>query len=142
MIFDPLKKEEKELIFLYTTCPTRDEARAIAFAAVKEKLVVCCDYWAVDSIYPWNGVLEDIDQYMLLLTTTKGLSDKLYKFILSMHSYSIPMIAESPIKIKNPAYTLWGQNIIKDTTDYISMEEKKKKDAYEAEGNFHPGRLK
>jgi uncharacterized protein involved in tolerance to divalent cations len=142
MIFDPLKKEEKELVFMYITCATRDEARTISFAALKQKLIVCADYWVIESIYPWNGVVEDIDQYMLLLTTKKSLSDKLYAFVLSMHSYGIPMIAESPIKMKNPAYTLWGHNTIKETKEYISKEEKKKRDEYEAEGNFHPGHLK
>ncbi|MES2930545.1 MAG: divalent cation tolerance protein CutA [Patescibacteria group bacterium] len=143
MLFDTIKKEDKDLVFIYTTCATRDEARALGFSALNEKLAVCTDYWPVESIYPWNGVIEDIEQYMVILTTQKSLSEKLFKFIMSLHQYNIPMIAEAAVKIKNPAYALWAQNIIADmTTEYISMEEKKKRDEYEAEGNFHPGRLK
>jgi len=142
MILDTLLKDEKRLVFIYTTCSDSKEARSLGFAALEEKLAICADFWPIESIYPWNGVIQDADQYMLVLTTQKDLSDKLIRFILGIHSYKIPVISESGAKIRNPAYSLWAERTLASNSDYISRDEARKRQKFEEEDGYHPGKLK
>lgn len=133
MLVEKLDKNKKDLVFIYTTCTNRDEARSLGLSAVNNHLAVCADFWLIESVYPWNGVVQDVDQYMLVCTTQRELGEKLIKFILSIHSYSIPVISESGAQNKNPAYALWADKTLWSQDGFISEHEdimRKKSDEY------------
>lgn len=69
MLFEKVNKEEKNIVFVYTTCPNIIEARNIGLSAVREKLAISADYWLINSIYPWMNVIQEGDQFMLLFAT-------------------------------------------------------------------------
>lgn len=142
MLYDTIKKEDSDLVFIQTNCATREEARSMAYGALIEKLAVCTDYWPIESFYPWQGVIEDVQQYMLVFTTKKGTLDALVAFIHNVHSYEIPMIAQVPISMRNQAYDTWALNEFSYNGSYLSYEEKQKKDEFTAEDGFHPQKLK
>jgi periplasmic divalent cation tolerance protein len=142
MIFDKLTKEENKIVFIYTTCSSREEAKSIGFSVVEDRLAVCADFWPIDSIYPWQNVIEEVGQYMLVLTTEKSLAEKVVKFVEGLHSYEIPFITVCDTFMSNTSYKNWVKGTIEDTAEYISEYEKKKKDKDEAEGVYQYGRLK
>jgi dephospho-CoA kinase len=140
MLLDKIDKESKEIVFVYTTCLSVEEARAIGFSAIEEKLAISADYWMVDSIYPWKDVIQDINQYMIMLVTTKILSEKLIKHIETKHSYNIPMIVRSDISMATPPYFLWVENTLANKGKYITETEAQIKRKEEEE--YHYDRLK
>ncbi|HUC89056.1 MAG TPA: divalent cation tolerance protein CutA [Candidatus Paceibacterota bacterium] len=140
MIFEKVEKESKEIVFVYTTCMDMEEARAIGYSAIEEKLATSADYWMVNSIYPWNNVIREIGQCMLMLATTKILSDKLIKHIETEHSYNIPMIVRSDISMTTPPYFLWVENTLTGKGKYITETEEQTRKR-EEEG-YHYDRLK
>lgn len=142
MLVDKINKNDKDLIFVYTTCSGKEEARAIAYASIGERLAASSDFWEINSIYPWQGVLEEGFQYMLVLTTQKVLADKLIRYIETIHSYAVPMIVESDIKNSSQAYRFWVAETLESHKDFILPSEDKKRRASEAEGEYHPGHLK
>lgn len=131
-----------KIVFLYTTCADRSEARDLAFSTVNEKLAICADFWSVESVYPWQGVLQNVNQYMVMFTTKKKLSKKLADFVGGLHSYTVPMICETETSFTNSTYTAWADKTLRGDTKYLSQKEGAKRQEYEDEDGYHPGRLK
>ncbi len=142
MITESIDKKEQNVVFLYTTCADREEARKIGMAAVDERLAICADFWAVESLYPWNGVLQEVNQYMLVLTTQKLLGEKLALFVRGLHSYSIPMVTITETKFTDATYLDWGNRVLNDTDTLRSFEEEFEKTQGEDDDGYHPGKLK
>lgn len=142
MIIDILNKDSEGTVFVYTTCRDREEARDLARSAVENHLAVCGDFWEVESVYPWHGVLEDVDQCMLMLTTNRQLSEKLTIFLGELHSYDVPMFISTDTNHTSELYKLWMQKTLEEKGKFITPEEKDKKEKYEEEDGYHPGKLK
>ncbi len=141
MLFESVDKESKNIVFVYTTCSGIEEARSIGLSAVEEKLAISVDYWPVNSIYPWQNVIKEIDQCMLIFSTQKILSDKLMKHIEAEHSYEVPMVIRSDMKITNQPYSFWVDNTLSNKDKYLTEEEYEHKKK-EEEGGYQYDKLK
>ena len=142
MLVEKIEKKSKDLVFVYTTCADQNEAKSIAYAVIGEKLAVCADYWMIDSIYPWQSVIQEVNQCMLVLTTQKVFAQPLMKYIESVHSYSVPVIAECDIQISSQAYRFWIEETLEGKQALMSQEESEAKEIFEEEDGYHPGKLK
>lgn len=78
-IVEKIDIKTKDIVFVYTICSNAEEARSLGISSVQEKLAISADYWIINSIYPWQGVLQEVGQYMLMLSTLKELSKNLIK---------------------------------------------------------------
>jgi periplasmic divalent cation tolerance protein len=141
MLLDKIEKGSDGIVFIYTMCGGSEEARDIGYAAVEEKLAISADYWITNSIYPWQGVLHETDQWMLVLSTQKLISEKLMEFIESKHSYNIPTIIRSDVLLTNKSFSLWLDNTINSDIKYITEEDDKIKRQHESK-DYQFGRLK
>jgi periplasmic divalent cation tolerance protein len=142
MLVEKINKENKDVVFVYTTCTDRAEARTIALSVINERLAVCADFWPISSIYPWQTVLQDVDQHMLMLTTQKALSERLMKFIEGIHSYAIPVIAECDTQITAQPYKFWIEETLESKQPFLTREEYESQERFAEEGVYHPGQLK
>lgn len=142
MFLEKVKKESKDLVFVYTTCPNKEEARSIGLSVIENKLAISADYWLIESIYPWKGVIQEVGQYMLVLSSQKRLGNKLIKFIDEMHSYNTPMIAVCDACNINYPYKFWMDGLLMSKDEYLTEEEAKKKKIEDEEGVYHYGKLK
>ena len=134
MLFETVQKDQKDIVYVYTTCGSTEEARLIGLSAVEEKLAISADYWVINSIYPWKNVIEEIDQCMLMFATEKQLSDKLMKHIETEHSYDVPVVIRLDTAITNQPYSFWVDNMLSSKEKYITEEEYEKKKKDEEEG--------
>lgn len=137
MLLDKIKKENADIVFVYTICRGANEARSMGFRAVESKLAISVDYWMINSIYPWQGVVKEVGQYLLMFSTKDDLSDKLIKHIEAEHSYKVPMIAKCNIATTNIPYSLWVCNTLESDEKYLTESEVKSKDK-----ESHYGKLK
>lgn len=142
MLTEKIEKGGKDIVFVYTTCPSIEEARSIALFAIKEKLAVCGDFWEINSIYPWQGVLQDVFQYMVMLTTEKETADRLVKFVEGLHPYNVPMVAKLDTNFMNSNYKFWVDNILNSKGDYISEHDQKIQKRSDEGNGYHYGKLK
>ncbi|MCC6323871.1 divalent-cation tolerance protein CutA [Candidatus Nomurabacteria bacterium] len=136
------KETQDKMVFIYTTCRDKGEAKHLGYAAVEEKLAICADFWPIESIYPWQNVIQDVVQYMVIFTTKKSLSEKLSSFIAGLHSYTVPMVAECDTVFTNRAYAAWGNKVLENQENYISEQEARMIEISDQEDGYHPGRLK
>jgi periplasmic divalent cation tolerance protein len=131
MLFEKVDKDAKNIVFVYTTCFDVGEAREMGLSAIHEKLAISADYWIINSIYPWRDVIQEGEQYMLMFSTQKALSEKLMKHIEAEHSYSVPVVVRLDVSLANQPYSFWVDNILTRKGDYITETEaeiKKKKE--------------
>lgn len=82
-----------EAIFLYTTWPDAETARAAGAAAVDQRLAACANLMApMTSIYRWEGQIEQAAETPMILKTTRRNADALKALVLSLHPYDLPCI--------------------------------------------------
>lgn len=136
MLYEKVDKDAKDIVFVYTMCPSAEEARDIGLSAIKEKLAVSADYWIINSIYPWSNIIQETDQYMLMLATQKHLSDTLMKHIEMEHSYSVPVVICSDKSITNQPYHFWVDNTLTSKEEYAIETEDDIIKRKEKESNF------
>ncbi len=120
MLFEKFDKSLKDIVFVYTICGSLDEARDIGYSAIGEKLAISMDCWPIHSVYPWQNVMQEVDQFMLMFGTQKALSEKLVKHIESEHSYKIPMVVVCNTSMANLPYSLWVENTLSEETKFVS----------------------
>jgi periplasmic divalent cation tolerance protein len=91
-----------------TTVAQRDTAMSIARTLVEERLVACVNISsAVESIYWWEGKLEQSAEYVLLMKTTTDRVDTLKSRLLTLHPYDVPEFVILPIESGSEAYLAW-----------------------------------
>jgi periplasmic divalent cation tolerance protein len=144
MLVEKIEKKDMDVVFVYTTCHDWEEVRAIGLSAINNKLAVCSDFWEINSVYPWHGVIQEVDQYMLMLTTEKRLSKDLIEHIGDIHSYTTPMITQLDSAIMNSSYKFWVDSTLNSKEQYLSEEEGRLKEIQreEEESGYHFGKLK
>ncbi|MBL0955916.1 MAG: divalent-cation tolerance protein CutA [Leptospira sp.] len=99
---------EIEYVTVYTTFPSKVEAKETAKILVTEKLAACANLIdQMESIYVWNEQLEESTEVVCLLKTTMEKSEPLMQRIRELHSYETPCIVGWPILKGNPNYLDW-----------------------------------
>ena len=93
---------------VYITCADEQEARHIARAVLEERLAACANILGkVESLYWWQGQLEQDGEAALLLKTRADLVARLMELVRSRHSYEVPCIVAWPISEGDPDYLQW-----------------------------------
>jgi periplasmic divalent cation tolerance protein len=95
-------------IVVLSTCKSAEEAAQIARALVEKKLAACVNVMpAVRSFYRWKGVIEDEQESLLVIKSSRGLFDQLRVEIEKLHSYEVPEVIAVPIVDGSEGYLEW-----------------------------------
>ncbi len=82
---------------IYSTVDTIETAKTIARFLVKEKLVACVHIIPkIESIYRWQGKIEETNEYVLLAKTSERNVQKTIQKIRSLQPYEVPEIIVFP----------------------------------------------
>ena len=82
---------------IYSTIDTLENAKTIARLLVKEKLAACVHIIPkIESIYRWQGEIEETNEYVLLAKTSERNVQKTMQKIRSLHPYKVPEIIVFP----------------------------------------------
>ena len=94
-------------IAVYTTLPTREEARRVAEALVARRLAACAQISEIESYYVWGGALQHDTEYRLLLKTVAERYDEVERAILDLHPYELPAVHAVAVERIHPPYAQW-----------------------------------
>lgn len=95
-------------IVVLTTCSSREEADRIAYQLVDARLAACVNVLpGIGSIYRWQGAVEQAQEILLLIKSSRALFDSLRARIEQLHSYSTPEIVALPIVDGAEGYLNW-----------------------------------
>jgi periplasmic divalent cation tolerance protein len=97
-----------ELVQVTTAVGSRDEAERIATALVERRLAGCVQIVGpVRSVYRWQGAIEQGDEWLCLVKTTRAAYPEAEALIQSIHSYECPEVIATPIVDGSAAYLAW-----------------------------------
>jgi periplasmic divalent cation tolerance protein len=94
-------------VIVSTSIDSEAAARAIARAAVQERLAACAHVTAITSVYRWRGNVEEQGEWMCQLKTTPERAEALMARIRAMHPYEVPEIVMLPVLSGYPPYLQW-----------------------------------
>jgi len=100
------------LAIAYIPCGSKEEARRISTALVKERLAACANIFESSSVYEWKGKLERKREWVVFAKTTDAKFKKLEERAGKLHSYETPCV----IKISagaNKGYLDWVEKQVK-----------------------------
>ena len=95
-------------IVVLTTCPAAAEATRIARHLLELRLAACVQLLpAVQSLYHWQGAIEESSETLLFIKSSRPLFDRLRAEIARLHSYSTPEVIALPVIDGAPGYLSW-----------------------------------
>jgi len=98
----------EEILLVISTFPDPETARRIAQQLVTEKLAACANITApVQSIYHWQGRVENAQETMVFFKTTAERFPQLTTELQELHPYDVPEIVALQIADGAPAYLRW-----------------------------------
>jgi periplasmic divalent cation tolerance protein len=97
-----------KFIDVYVTCPDRQTAARIARTCVDERLAACANIGEqIESIYRWQGQIEEAMEFPLFLKARADLFDKLAARVKAEHPYDVPCIIATELVAIDAAYAEW-----------------------------------
>jgi periplasmic divalent cation tolerance protein len=98
----------REFIVVYVTAGSLDEADRLARGLVEERLAACVNrIGPIQSVYRWEGKLEQSEEHLLIIKTERDLFSALEKRVRELHTYSVPEIVALPIIDGSQDYLRW-----------------------------------
>ena len=99
---------EAQSLLVLTNMPDALSARALAHQLVEQKLAACVNIQTgVQSVYRWQGVIEEANEVSLLIKTSAARFSELEAAIKAAHPYQLPEIIALPIAAGWPPYLDW-----------------------------------
>ncbi len=97
-----------DAVVVLVTTPTPERAAEIARAVVEERLAACGSVLpGIRSIYRWEGKVQDEEEALLVLKTTRARFDALRDRVLALHPYQVPEVVALAIDAGSAPYLAW-----------------------------------
>jgi periplasmic divalent cation tolerance protein len=97
-----------EIVSVYATFPSDEEARRVARILVEERLAACANILSpCHSIYRWEGRIEEAAEVAALFKTTADMAEPLIARLAELHSYDVPAAVVWRVSQALPAYAEW-----------------------------------
>ena len=94
-------------VVIVSTYPNKKSILKIANVLVKNQTIACVNISKIDSVYSWNGKIQNLPEYIAIFKTVTKNKIKLKKKIAENHPYEVPEIAEIDVTSINKSYLNW-----------------------------------
>ncbi len=99
---------EDEVLLVYVTAATVEEAKRIGRTLVEERLAACVNVLASHTaIYRWQGRLEESAESALIAKTTRSRLAALSVRVRALSSYALPAILALPAAGGDAEFLAW-----------------------------------
>lgn len=97
----------------YVTFPTEKEALRISNGLLEEKLIACYNLFPMNSGFWWEDKIDHAIELVAVFKTCLELEENIEQYISAQHSYEIPCIIRSVVRVNN-SYGKWiHESVIK-----------------------------
>ena len=95
-------------IVVLSACSTEEEGRRIARKLVEGRLAACVSVMPqARSVYRWKGAIEEADECMLVIKSSRALFGRLCVELEKAHSYEVPEVVALQVVEGAPNYMNW-----------------------------------
>jgi periplasmic divalent cation tolerance protein len=95
-------------IVVLSTCGSAGEAERLARRLVEMRAAACVNVIApVKSFYRWKGAIEQAEEWLLVIKTSRGRFDALRAALESAHAYELPELLALPVVDGSANYLAW-----------------------------------
>jgi len=98
-----------QILLVLTTLATQADAQALARGMVEQRLAACAQISPIESIYRWQGAVQQEPEWRLLLKTTAARYPALQAALRAGHPYELPAIIALPCSHALPEFADWVQ---------------------------------
>lgn len=91
------------------TYPSEDTAKRAAERFIKKKLMVCVNYFPIESSYLWKGKIEGGEEYLLIGKTVVSYFQNIVDLVEKEHPYEDPVVEMWPV-FMNSKNAEWIKN--------------------------------
>jgi periplasmic divalent cation tolerance protein len=96
-----------KLIAIVTTVGSREQAQAIARLLVERRLVACAQISEIESVYRWEGRVQQEPECRLLLKTCDSHYQAVETALREAHPYQLPAIFAVAVEHAYAPYAEW-----------------------------------
>lgn len=97
-----------DAIVVMTTTGSRSEADKIASGIVERNLAACAQIVGpISSVFRWEGAVQQSEEWLCLLKSTRHFYPQLEAAIRELHSYDVPEIIALPVAGGSADYLHW-----------------------------------
>lgn len=101
---------DSEFVFVYSTFPDADSAKAVAEALVRERLAACVNiHGPMASVYECDGRIETGSEFAAFIKTRRALAEAAIAAARPLHPYSVPCFLVLPVLGGNADYLDWAR---------------------------------
>ncbi|MEK0427666.1 MAG: hypothetical protein RL001_193 [Pseudomonadota bacterium] len=98
----------EQVLLVLTNLPDAESANSLARILVESRLAACVNLMpGVQSVYRWQGEIEQASEITLLIKTTQKHYVQLQQAIISHHPYELPEVIALPISNGYATYLHW-----------------------------------
>src|SRR5580692_676259 len=95
-------------IVVLSTCGSPDQAQRLAHALVEKRLAACVNIISgVRSVYRWKEAIEQEEEVLLVIKTSRPLLEDLRSEIERLHSYEVPEVIAMQVVDGSERYMAW-----------------------------------
>ena len=95
-------------IVVLTTCDSEKHGVQLARHLVELRLAACVNILpGVRSVYRWKGKVEDVEEAMLVIKTSRSQAAAVESALREAHSYDLPEFLLLPVSGGGAAYLAW-----------------------------------
>lgn len=98
------------LIAVLTTVGSEADARRMARALVEQRLAACVQISRIDSVYRWEGAVQEEPEWRLLVKAPASRWDELHRAVRALHPYELPALFALPVSQADEAYVQWVED--------------------------------
>ena|SRR5215831_7867797 len=103
-----------EKIVVLSTCGSEEEASQIARRLVDAHLAACVNLIPqARSFYRWQGKVEDSNECLLIIKSSRECFPQLRTLLEAAHSYELPEVLALPVVDGSPNYLAWIDSELK-----------------------------
>jgi periplasmic divalent cation tolerance protein len=101
-------ERDTDFVVVLSTAPSEEVGRKIARDIVRARLAACVNVVpGVVSIFEWKGKLEEENEVLLVMKTTRDRAGEVVRKVVELHPYEVPEVIALPIVEGNPEYLSW-----------------------------------
>ena len=95
-----------QLSIFYITTGDQETAERLGKLAVENRLAACANISSINSIFPWENVIQHEEEFVLILKTLPIIKSDLQSLIAENHPYDVPCIMSWEVAV-NEEYGNW-----------------------------------